>query len=117
MAAQRPAFSRVDTDVALTDIDHKSKPSSANGSGLDHEPQLANDKDKVHDHAVHEVGDISYDVTAEHDHFGEAIVVQDAEELVTHVLHVDDDPTLNPWTFRAFFLGLLFRLVNVVEIS
>lgn len=41
----------------------------------------------------------------EEDHFGETIVVQDAKELVTHVLHVDDDPTLNPWTFRAFFLG------------
>lgn len=24
---------------------------------------------------------------------------------VTHVLNVDDDPTLNPWTFRALFLG------------
>lgn len=46
----------------------------------------------------------SYDVRKE-DHFGEAVVVTDAKELVTHVLHVDDDPTLNPWTFRAFFIG------------
>lgn len=38
-------------------------------------------------------------------HFGEAIVVTNAEELVTTVLHVDDDPTLSPWTFRACFLG------------
>ncbi|CAI7569295.1 unnamed protein product [Penicillium viridicatum] len=29
-----------------------------------------------------------------------------AEEIVTHVIHVDDDPTLNPWTFRMFFIGL-----------
>ena len=28
-----------------------------------------------------------------------------AEEIVTHVIHVDDDPTLNPWTFRMFFIG------------
>ncbi|KAH8884906.1 OPT superfamily oligopeptide transporter [Thozetella sp. PMI_491] len=46
----------------------------------------------------------SYDARKE-DHFGEAHVVSDAKELITHVLHVDDDPTLSPWTFRAFFLG------------
>lgn len=37
--------------------------------------------------------------------FGQSIVITDAKELVTTVLHVDDDPTLSPWTFRAFFLG------------
>ncbi|KAJ5891674.1 uncharacterized protein N7473_007902 [Penicillium subrubescens] len=29
-----------------------------------------------------------------------------AEEIITHVIHVDDDPTLSPWTFRMFFIGL-----------
>lgn len=33
------------------------------------------------------------------------VVVSTAEEIVTKVIHVDDDPTLNPWTFRMFFLG------------
>jgi hypothetical protein len=28
-----------------------------------------------------------------------------AEEIITHVIHVDDDPTLSPWTFRMFFIG------------
>lgn len=28
-----------------------------------------------------------------------------AEDLVTTIIHVDDDPTLNPWTFRMFFIG------------
>lgn len=46
----------------------------------------------------------SYDVRNE-DHFGEVTVVTDAKQLVTRVLHVDDDPTLSPYTFRAFFLG------------
>lgn len=32
-----------------------------------------------------------------------------AEEIVTHVIHVDDDPTLNPWTFRMFFIGEPFN--------
>ena len=29
-----------------------------------------------------------------------------AEDLVTEVIHAQDDPTLNPWTFRMWFLGL-----------
>lgn len=33
-----------------------------------------------------------------------------AEEIVTHVINVDDDPTLNPWTFRMFFIGELLSL-------
>ena len=28
-----------------------------------------------------------------------------AEDLITEVIHVTDDPTLNPWTFRTWFLG------------
>ncbi|KAF8120919.1 OPT oligopeptide transporter protein-domain-containing protein [Boletus edulis] len=34
------------------------------------------------------------------------IVLDSAREIATHVISVDDDPFLNPWTFRAFFLGL-----------
>jgi OPT oligopeptide transporter protein len=29
-----------------------------------------------------------------------------AEDLITGVIHAEDDPTLNPWTFRMWFLGL-----------
>lgn len=36
----------------------------------------------------------------------EGRVMHDAKDLVTAVLHVEDDPTINPWTFRMFFLGL-----------
>lgn len=31
---------------------------------------------------------------------------ENAKDLVTEVLKVEDDPTINPWTFRVFFLGL-----------
>ncbi|KAG6371064.1 OPT oligopeptide transporter protein-domain-containing protein [Boletus reticuloceps] len=34
------------------------------------------------------------------------IILDSAREIATHVISVDDDPFLNPWTFRAFFLGL-----------
>ncbi|KAL5523449.1 hypothetical protein ACEPAG_7622 [Sanghuangporus baumii] len=33
-------------------------------------------------------------------------VLSDARDLVTHVISVDDDPTLNPWTFRTLVIGL-----------
>jgi hypothetical protein len=28
-----------------------------------------------------------------------------AKEIATEVIHAVDDPTLNPWTFRTWFLG------------
>jgi len=35
----------------------------------------------------------------------EDLVIETAEDITTHVLHLEDDKTLNPWTFRMFFLG------------
>jgi hypothetical protein len=29
-----------------------------------------------------------------------------ARELVTEILRVEDDPTVNPWTFRMWFIGI-----------
>lgn len=34
------------------------------------------------------------------------LVLDDARDITTHVISVEDDPSLNPWTFRAFFLGI-----------
>jgi hypothetical protein len=36
---------------------------------------------------------------------GETGPLETAEDIVTHVIAVDDDPTLSPWTFRMFFVG------------
>ncbi|KAI0058142.1 OPT superfamily oligopeptide transporter [Artomyces pyxidatus] len=33
-------------------------------------------------------------------------VLEDARDIVTRVISTEDDPTLNPWTFRAFFIGI-----------
>ncbi|KAH8115217.1 OPT oligopeptide transporter protein-domain-containing protein [Phellopilus nigrolimitatus] len=37
---------------------------------------------------------------------GEGEVLSDARDLVTHVISVDDDPSLSPWTFRVAVIGL-----------
>ena len=34
-------------------------------------------------------------------------VLQTERDIVTHVISVRDDPSLNPWTFRSVFLGIL----------
>jgi len=33
-------------------------------------------------------------------------VLQDERDIVTRVLSVDDDPTLSPWTLRAFVIAI-----------
>lgn len=30
----------------------------------------------------------------------------DNDDILTHTIHVEDDPSLNPVTFRTFFLGM-----------
>ncbi|KAI0529874.1 OPT oligopeptide transporter protein-domain-containing protein [Xylaria digitata] len=32
--------------------------------------------------------------------------IDSIDDIVTKVLHVDDDPSLNPWTFRMWFIGI-----------
>jgi hypothetical protein len=38
--------------------------------------------------------------------------LETAEDIVTTVIDLDDDPTLNPWTFRMFFIGAYFVLTR-----
>lgn len=48
-----------------------------------------------------------------HDEEGrdDQIHVDTVEEIVKSVITVEDDPTLNPWTFRVFFIGMLITLL------
>jgi hypothetical protein len=46
---------------------------------------------------------IPYDPEEEEEHYNAP--AETAEDLVTEVIHATDDPTLNPWTFRTWFLG------------
>lgn len=36
----------------------------------------------------------------------DAAVLRNERDIVTHVISVQDDPSLNPWTFRSFFIGI-----------
>ncbi|KAI6161769.1 OPT oligopeptide transporter protein-domain-containing protein [Pisolithus thermaeus] len=37
---------------------------------------------------------------------GNDMVLNSEYELVSHVVSTDDDPSLNPWTFRSVFIGV-----------
>jgi hypothetical protein len=93
IASQPPTFGQVDTDkVPMDSFTDDKKAADVEATAY------ADSKSDSNEPAP------AYDPHAE-DHFGEAVVVKDAKDIVTTVLHVVDDQTLSPWTFRAFFLG------------
>ncbi|KAF8120913.1 OPT oligopeptide transporter protein-domain-containing protein [Boletus edulis] len=65
-------------------------------------PSVSNEKSLEKDETKADVGAPSS--TPNDDASG--IVLDSGREIATHVISVDDHPFLNPWTFRAFFLGL-----------
>ena len=106
MASLRPTYSRADTDIVPATLDRLSTLKS-DDTDLAYENRKYDSKDGILNEksAVPMVDSLpSYDAEAD-DHFGQGDVVTTAKDLLTHILHVDDDPSLNPWTFRMFVLG------------
>ena len=98
MPQARPGFARQDTDQATSlksldrDLSSKSKFGGDEQVGTEKtDTSVANNELPL------------YDGERDRSH-GEGHV-STAEDLVTQVIHVEDDPSLNPWTFRMFFLG------------
>ncbi|THX31714.1 OPT superfamily oligopeptide transporter [Aureobasidium pullulans] len=111
---QRPGFYRVDTDMASgielqSTREHNSKAplssaleiptpdtkSGATGGDVKEIPPYQGSDD----YSVHEGTTTGEYIAEEHK------IVETAEDIVNQVLSVEDDPTLNPWTFRMMFLG------------
>ncbi|KAG2059197.1 OPT superfamily oligopeptide transporter [Suillus hirtellus] len=66
--------------------------------------ELPNEKAlSTSDKSFDDKGDVE---TATVDADSEEGVLSDERDIATHVISVDDDPSLNPWTFRSFFIGL-----------
>ena len=106
MASKRPGFERADTDVPLGNMDEKTfEYGSSSDKGESYDEKNAGNTNTYGTDIHH--GDLTtYDVAAAENHFGEAMVVTTAKDLVTHVLHVEDDASLSPWTVRMWFLGM-----------
>lgn len=86
------------------------------GAGLSFDEKAAGaNVDEKPRHSVNDTSD-SDDGTTPHvyeldnmvrDENGRLVV--ETSELAVTVLHVDDDITLSPWTFRTFFIGTYIR--------
>lgn len=61
---------------------------------------------------IDDENDGDYDVRKEN-RFGEVTVIDNAKDLITHVLHVDDNPNDTPWTFRAMLIGKFYDQVVI----
>ena len=46
------------------------------------------------------------EVDSAHDSDSDFAVLSTERDIATHIVSVHDDPTLNPWTIRAFVIGL-----------
>jgi len=115
MSTKRPSFAGADTDISLQDTVGSVGDSNRRRSKIDalfpkefHTQDTA--KPQIIEKGV-EVGSASgrdNDLPAyEGDEYARraSVAVTTAEDLVTRVISVEDDPSLNPWTFRTFFLG------------
>ena len=64
-------------------------------SDLDHEKRLSplDGKEAFEQNQLESASDSSFNV------------LDSERDIVTHIISVHDDPTLNPWTLRAFVVG------------
>jgi hypothetical protein len=46
------------------------------------------------------------DTESNEDSDSDGMVLRNERDIATHIITVHDDETLNPWTFRAFLLGI-----------
>ena len=100
-ARMRPGFERTDTDNMPMPSSSQKKEEEA------YEMRNFNDSKTEGVIEVDPVDAAIPHYDAENDGFGHiSQPVETAKDLVTQVLHVDDDPTLNPLTFRVAFLGM-----------
>lgn len=67
-------------------------------SSSDHEKRLSEDEKK-------ESKDVEI-ASGDHDDESHFTVLENERDIATHVITVHDDPSLNPWTLRAFIIGI-----------
>ena len=88
--------------MAATERDIASVPNigvDANGE------EVYSKKESVSD-AAYKEKDVESGASVSEDSEDSGQVLSDARDLVTHVISVEDDPTLPYWTFRVLVLGL-----------
>jgi len=115
MSTKRPSYVRADTDISLQDNvggTRDSDPRKSKIETLFPKEFDAEDKTKseIFDKGIRDGSGSERDndlpvYDEEQDTRRGSVVVSTAEDLVTRIINVEDDPTMDPWTFRTFFLG------------
>jgi hypothetical protein len=101
---ERPSFTRHDTDAVVNE-DEK-KPYGTTTSADHSSGEYRNSKESIGKGYTAGTTELPpYHDTEAAIGEGEIGALETAEDIVTTVIHVDDDPTINPWTFRMFFIG------------
>lgn len=90
MSAQRKAESIKELPANLSDFSHNDNNSS-----------IVNDMSK--EAKLEELD--TFQNSSEDGDGPRAPLVATMKDIAVRALHVDDDPTLNPWTFRMWFIG------------
>jgi hypothetical protein len=114
-ATQRSSYAREDTDITPEENAGRTSQSNRRGSKIDQlfpkefhatTPEKPAISEKgIEDGSGRESGTDLPQYEGEMYGRHQSMVATTAEDLVTRVINVEDDPTLNPWTFRTFFLG------------
>lgn len=110
MASQRPGFARRDTDnvsMQRSEVVPKLSMSKDDEKSDEKQVPIVEVTDDNADLQKPDHGDFAPpEYLGENDGFNYITKpVETAKDLTTQVLHVQDDPTLSPYTFRLFFLG------------
>ena len=97
---ERASFTRQETDAV--NLDEKRQGTSSALDSRESKESLSGEKTSYH---VNEPEVPPYHDTEAYIGEGEIKALETAEDIVTTVIHLDDDPDMNPWTFRMFFIG------------
>jgi hypothetical protein len=79
---------------------------SLNAAGAISEHTVPSEKASsiIRDESINREGGVVETATVDADN--EQGVLSDERDIATHVISMDDNASLNPWTLRAFFIGL-----------
>jgi len=109
-------------DTGLTMVDEMTADEEKIAAGfakLDSAATMFTDEKLTLDKSNSDINDVIRSVPSDEEsstHVGKGMTasekVENMEEIALYALHVDDDPTLNPWTFRTWFLGRRLHYIS-----
>ena len=108
MISQRPTHHGADTVASLTVPNDARLPQSStiSDNGLPDNVAIPEEKRVPFDGKIAHLAEITETaVNGGEPEFSQVEIIAEAEDIVTTILHIEDDVSLNPWTFHMFLIG------------